>query len=91
MTQKLEEPRADPVAGLEEQNERVRAENRRLRGMLGLPAGVLPEPDVETARLFPEDDPLPKVHCRSPAHEKISLSRALFRQRCEGGAKPALA
>ena len=49
--------------------------------MLGLPPGALPEPDVETARLFPEDEPLPQVHGRSPAPEKIALFRALFRGR----------
>jgi superfamily II DNA or RNA helicase len=69
------------VANLRAENERLRAENERLRGMLGLPTGVLPERDVETARLFPEDDPLPTVHGRSPAQEKIALFRALFRGR----------
>jgi superfamily II DNA or RNA helicase len=69
------------LANLRDENERLRAENERLRGMLGLPAGMLSEPDVETARLFPEDDPLPTVHGRSPAQEKIALFRALFRGR----------
>ncbi len=58
MNQHLVEPSADRTASLEEENERLRAENERLRGMLGLPPGVLTEPDVEPARLFPECDPL---------------------------------
>lgn len=81
MNQHLVEPSADRTASLEEENERLRAENERLRGMLGLPPGVLPEPDVEPARLFPECDPLPQVHGRSPTQEKIALFRALFRGR----------
>ena len=70
----LAEPSTDRTAGLEE-------ENARLRAMLGLPPGALPEADVEAGRLFPEDDPLPQVDARSPAPEKIALFRALFRGR----------
>jgi len=69
------------TADLREENERLRAEVVRLRGMLGLPPNVLSEPDVDTARLFPEDDPLPEVHSRSPVQDKIALFRALFRGR----------
>ncbi|HUF76829.1 MAG TPA: DEAD/DEAH box helicase family protein [Longimicrobiales bacterium] len=81
MNQQVVEASADGTARLVEENERLRSENERLRGMLGLPAGGLPEPQVETARLFPESDPLPQVHGRSPAQEKIALFRALFRGR----------
>jgi len=81
MNQQSAETSTDRSAGLEEENARLRAENERLRGMLGLPPGALPEPDVETARLFPEDDPLPQVDGRSPAQNKIALFRALFRGR----------
>jgi hypothetical protein len=45
--------------------------------MLGLPTGVLPEPDFEKARLFPECDPLPQVHGGSPARESFALFRAI--------------
>jgi len=69
------------LASLREENVRLRAENERLRGILGLPPGALPEPEVETARLFPEADPLPQVCARSPAQEKIALFKALFRGR----------
>lgn len=72
---------AELLPNLLDENERLRAENERLRGMLGLPPGVQREPDVETARLFPEDDPLPQVNGRSPARDKIALFRALFRGR----------
>jgi len=81
MNLQLAEPSTDRTAGLEEENARLRAENERLRGMLGLPAGELPEADVEAGRLFPEDDRLPQVDARSPAREKVALFRALFRGR----------
>lgn len=81
MNQQLVEPSTDRTADLEEENDRLRAENERLRGMLGLPPGAVAEAELEPARLFPEDDPLPQVHGRSPAQEKIALFRALFRGR----------
>lgn len=81
MNLQLAEISTDRKACLEVENERLRAENERLRGMLGLPPGALPEVDVEAGRLFPEDDPLPQVDARSPAQEKVALFRALFRGR----------
>ena len=77
----LVEPSVDRAAGLEEESKLLHAESERLRGMLGLPAGVPPKPDLVTARLFPGDDPLPKMHGHSPAQEKIAPYRALFRGR----------
>ena len=81
MNQEIAETSTDRMACLEVENERLRAENERLRGMLGLPPGVLPDADVEEGRLFPEDDPLPQVDVRSAAQEKVALFRALFRGR----------
>ena len=72
----------DRTVSLEEENERLRAENERLRGMLGLPPGpILDTASAEAPRLFPEVDPLPQVDGRSPVKEKIELFRALFRGR----------
>ncbi len=60
---------------------RLRAENERLRALLGLSD---PTDVAEVAvpyTLFPLSAPLPKVEDSSPIHERVRLTRELFRGR----------
>jgi len=68
---------------LERECASLRRENAHLRSVLGLPA---PEPSAP--RLPDVVPPLqPKVHSKSPSHEKIALYRSLFRGRDDVFAK----
>lgn len=69
--------------------DRLRNENRQLRGWLGLPSpdAVAESPLHETApTLFPVSEPeaLPEVDARSPLADKVALVRRLFHGQDEG-------
>jgi hypothetical protein len=77
----LVEPSADRTAGLEEQNERLRAVNERLRGLLRLPTILALEAEIESLRPCREGDPHRRVNGRCPEQVKIGLFRTLLRSR----------
>lgn len=64
-----------------DETSRLRAENQRLRALLGLPDPAQVAEAAVAYRLFPLSVPLPKVEDSSPIHERVRLMRELFRGR----------
>ena len=71
---------ADELAAALAEIESLRAENGRLRGLLGLDGGREAEPPVawEPSLFAPDPSPRPAVDRRSSPREKIGLFRSLF-------------
>ena len=87
MSDGLQDGEAPAPAELLRENELLRAEITRLRGMLGIQEGAPPHPSAAPTpavppgglTLFEDEAPgLPQVDAKSSAEEKIGLFRALF-------------
>lgn len=76
-----DEHTSGPLEAAREEAERLRAENERLRALLGMPDPSEVAEPAPGYSLFSLAEALPAIEASAPLEEKVRLMRALFRAR----------
>ena len=74
-------PLSEQLQRVRDEAKELRAENERLRGLLGMPEPTLVAEAPPAYTLFPLAGPLPVVDDSSPIRERVHLIRTLLRGR----------